>query len=345
MNDLIEQANPLEKMQLASAGANHAVVAIESKRAVAEALGKIQIAKTFPRSLQAAISEFKESCKIIEFAQTAFYAVPNRGSGPSIRFAEEAARCYGNFLYGHKELSRSNGRSVVEVFAWDMEKNNESTRQITIEHIVDIKGGGTKVLKDQADIDNRIANVASKQMRGRILAILPKGLIQIGIAEAKKTLAGDNSEPMSARIQKMTDAFGQFSVTNKHLEAFIGHSLDNVTNDEFVDLLGAYTAIKEGAKASEYFDLTEAKADAAGVNLNAAITAASAPAAATPPAPKPAAARTPSPRTTAQAQAQGKSTTATATKAPASQSPAEEENQQSDGANAGDNAEQGGPLF
>lgn len=343
MQDLIEQTNPLEKMQLAAAGANHSVVAIESKRAVAEALGQIQIAKAYPRSEQRAITMLKEACKIPEFASTAFYSVPNRGSGPSIRFAEEAARVYGNFQYGHKELERSGGRSLVEVFAWDVENNNRSTRQITIEHVVDLKGGGTKVLKDQADIDNRIANVASKQMRGRILALLPKGLVQIGIAEAKKTIAGDNTEPMSARIQKMVDAFGQFSVTTKHLETFIGHSLDNVTNDEFVDLLGAYTAIKDGAKASEFFDLTEAKTDA-GASLNAAVSAAPAAAAATPAAaPKAAAARAPAQRTTAQAKPQGQSTTTAATKTPPPQHP-ENENQD-DGANAEDQAEQGGPLF
>lgn len=263
MNDIIEQSpntpaanNPFGRMLAASGGMNSAVVAVEQERAVAEAQGKMALAKRFPRSMAQAHVDFMEACKIPEFAAVAFYSVPNRGSGPSIRFAEEAARCYGNFDYGHRELSRGDGKSVVEVYAWDMEKNNFSRRQLTIEHIVDTKNG-PKVLRDQADIDNRIANVASKQIRGRILALLPKGIVMAGQAECKKTIAGNNDKPIAQRVRDMTGAFAKFGVTIKHLEEHLKHGVDDTTLDELVDLTGIYNAIKEGAKASEYFQLEE----------------------------------------------------------------------------------------
>lgn len=305
MNDIIESSSPIGAGLPAESGMNHSVTTIESRRAVAEALGQIQIAKTFPRSEMRAVAMLKESCKIPEFASAAFYAVPNRGSGPSIRFAEEAARVYGNFTYGHRELERSKGRSLVEVFAWDIENNNRSTRQITVEHVVDTKNGPKK-LTDQADIDNRIANVASKQMRGRILALLPKSLVMIGIAEAKKTISGNNTLPMAQRIQRVIDLFARISVSTKHLEAYIGHSMDAVTEDEFADLQGVFNAIKEGAKASEYFDLG-GNEQAQGQTLAAALE--KAPAAEQAPAP---AARTTTRRTTTQAQAKPRETPAEA---------------------------------
>jgi hypothetical protein len=271
-------------------GANVGAVAIEQERAIAEAQGQMVLAKRFPRSTASATAELREACKSLEFASTAFYAVPNRGSGPSIRLAEEVARCYGNFQYGHKELSRTPGQSEIEVFAWDMERNNHSRRQITVLHIVDTKHGPKKLV-DQADIDNRIANVASKQMRGRILALLPKSLVAMAVEECRKTLAGNNDEPISARVNRMTAAFAKMGVTDKMLAKYIGHGLDSVTSDELVDLTGVHTAIKEGAKPSEYFTPDDEDAAAAGVEAvkkMAEANKAAAPAPASAPAPSPA---------------------------------------------------------
>lgn len=268
---------PFQRMLAAQGGANVGAIAIEQERAIAEAQGQLTLAKRFPRSMTGAMTEFLETCKSPDFAATAFYSVPNRGSGPSIRFAEEAARCYGNFQYGHRELSRSEGKSEVEVFAWDMQNNNYSKRQITVMHIRDTKNG-PQPLRDQADIDNRIANVASKQMRGRILALLPKHLVAAGQEACKRTLAGGGEKPISERIVGMVQAFNRFGVTKTHLEAHLGHGVDNTTLDELADLMGIFNAIKEGGKASEYFPLddnaTEAAATAAAITQQAKQAAA-----------------------------------------------------------------------
>lgn len=261
---------PHEQNQVAAFGArntsmpataNAGAVAIEQERAIAEAQGQLILAKKFPRNLTAAHAELMESCSVRAFAETAFYSVPNRGSGPSIRFAEEVARVYGNFQYGHRELGRGDGKSEVEVYAWDMEKNNYSKRQITVLHVVDTKNGPRK-LTDQADIDNKIANVASKQIRGRILALLPKWLVADAIEKCKQTLAGASTEPVSVRVRKMTQAFAKYGVVEKHLAEYLGHPLDETTLDELIDLTGVFNAIKEGAKASEYFGGKEEQAEA-----------------------------------------------------------------------------------
>ena len=263
---------PFSRMLASAGGMNAGAIAIEQERAVAEAQGQLTLAKRFPRSMTGAMTEFLESCKSPEFAQTAFYSVPNRGSGPSIRFAEEAARCYGNFQYGHRELSRTDGKSEIEVFAWDMQNNNYSKRQITVMHVRDTKSGPMP-MRDQNDIDNRIANVASKQMRGRILALLPKHLVAAGQEACKRTLAGGGEKPLSERIVGMVQAFGRFGVNRTHLEAHLGHGVDNTTLDELADLMGIFNAIKEGGKASEYFPLNESGAQAVEAeSTGAAIT-------------------------------------------------------------------------
>lgn len=244
-----------------AAGTNVGAVAIEQERAIAEAQGQLILAKKFPRNLTASHAELMESCSIKSFAEAAFYSVPNRGSGPSIRFAEEVARVYGNFQYGHRELGRADGKSEVEVYAWDMEKNNRSIRQITVMHVLDTKNGA-KRLTDQADIDNKIANVASKQIRGRILALMPKWIVADAIERCKATLAGTTDEPVSVRVRKMSQAFSKYGVTVDHLEKHLGHGLDDTTVDEIVELVGIFNAIKEGAKPSDFFSAKEAEAEA-----------------------------------------------------------------------------------
>lgn len=245
--------------------ANTGSVSVEQSRAIAEAQGQLILAKRFPRDLNAAYAELMEACKLPALASVAFYTLPRGKSsvtGPSIRLAEEIARVYGNFQYGHRELSRDDKKSEVEVYAWDMEKNNYSKRQITVMHVLDTKEGPRK-LRDQKDIDDKIANVASKQVRGRILALVPKWLSEAAITACRETLAGKSEIPVAERVRKMTQAFAKFGVTTKHLEGFLGHSLDAVDTDEIADLTGIFNAIKDGAKIADYFGEVETEANVA----------------------------------------------------------------------------------
>lgn len=300
MNDI---TNPLDHLPRRDNGLNAGAVSIEQERAIAEARGQIQLAKMFPRSIAEATAELVEACKSPEFAAAAFYSVPNRGSGPSIRFAEEVARCYGNFEYGHRELSRSEGKSEIEVFAWDKQKNNYSKRQITVLHVRDTKNGSYP-LRDQADIDNRIANVASKQMRGRILALLPKSMVQLGIEECKKTLAGGNQQSIGQRVQKMVSAFAGYGVTPANLSAYLGHSIDNCSADDLTDLVGVFNALREGARVADYFEQlpnsepVQKLPGAANDNKPASIAAAVQQAAAEQPEPEPEPEAAPAPKKT-----------------------------------------------
>jgi hypothetical protein len=257
---------------------NAGAVSIEIERAIAEAQGQLIMAKRFPRDLVSANAELMDSCKILGMAEVAFYSIPQGGqkvTGPSIRLAEEIARVYGNFEYGHRELSRVEagpgpkdfGRSEIEVYAWDKQTNNRTIRQITVLHVLDTKDGPRK-LRDQKDIDNKIANVASKQTRGRILQMMPKWMVEGAIAECRKTLAGDNSEPVTVRVRKMASAFAALGVTQDHLVKYLGHALDATLPDEIADLMGVYTAIKEGTPASEFFGAEEDQSAAkAGASL------------------------------------------------------------------------------
>ena len=78
---------------------NQGTIAIESQRAIAEAQAKLLVAQRFPRDEIAAYNRMYRACQRKSFAEKAFFNFPRAGgsvSGPTIRLAEELARCWGS---------------------------------------------------------------------------------------------------------------------------------------------------------------------------------------------------------------------------------------------------------
>lgn len=243
---------------------NQGTVAIEASRAIAEAQGKLVIAKRFPRDEVQAYNRVAQACQRKGIAEKAFYSY-NRGggtvSGPTIRFAEELARCWGNIDYGIKELSQDDGKSEMQAYAWDLETNAQSVQNFTNPHIREV-GGKAKILTSQRDIYEINANMGARRLRSRILAILPTDLVDMAINECKKTLAGNNDEPLIDRVKKMIVAFGKIGVTQEQIEKRLGRKVDTMTVDDFTDYVGIYNAIKQGeSKIAEWFEAEKIASD------------------------------------------------------------------------------------
>ena len=243
---------------------NQGTVAIEASRAIAEAQGKLVIAKRFPRDEVQAYNRVAQACQRKGIAEKAFYSY-NRGggtvSGPTIRFAEELARCWGNIDYGIKELSQDEGKSEMQAYAWDLETNAQSVQNFTNPHIREV-GGKAKILTSQRDIYEINANMGARRLRSRILAILPTDLVDMAINECKKTLAGNNDEPLIDRVKKMIVAFGKIGVTQDQIEKRLGRKVDTMTIDDFTDYIGIYNAIKQGeSKIAEWFEAEKVASD------------------------------------------------------------------------------------
>lgn len=236
---------------------NQGTVLIESSRAIAEAQGKLIIAKRFPRDEITAYAKAIEACRRPAMAEKAFYSFP-RGretvEGPTIRFAEELARCWGNIDYGIKELSQDDGKSEMQAYAWDLETNAQSVQNFTNPHQREVKGKMV-ALTSQRDIYENNANMATRRLRARILAILPSWFVDDCIAECKKTLAGQNDAPLIDRVKKMVVQFSKYGVTQEMVERRLKRKIDTMTADDFVEYTGIFNAIKNGeSRTSEWFD-------------------------------------------------------------------------------------------
>lgn len=236
---------------------NQGTVAIEASRAIAEAQGKLVIAKRFPRDEVQAYAKAMEACQRPNMAEKAFYAFPRGGQtveGPTIRFAEELARCWGNIDYGIKELSQDNGKSEMQAYAWDLETNAQSVQNFTNPHQRE-QGKKMVTLTSQRDIYENNANMATRRLRARILAILPSWFVEDCITECKKTLAGKNDTPLVDRVKKMVVQFAKMGVTQEQIERRLKRKIDTMNSDDFTEYIGIYNAIKQGeSKISDWFE-------------------------------------------------------------------------------------------
>ena len=243
---------------------NQGAVAIEASRAIAEAQGKLVIAKRFPRDEVQAYAKAMEACQRPTMAEKAFYSFP-RGNqtveGPTIRFAEELARCWGNIDYGIKELSQDEGKSEMQAYAWDLETNAQSIQNFTNPHQREV-GKKMQTLTSLRDIYENNANMATRRLRSRILAILPSWFVEDAIAECKKTLAGRNDLPLVDRVKKMVVQFAKLGVTQEQIEGRLKKKIDTMNADDFVEYVGIYNAIKNGeSKISEWFESQKVASD------------------------------------------------------------------------------------
>ena len=249
---------------------NQGTIAIEASRAIAEAQGKLVIAKRFPRDEVQSYAKAMEACQRPTMAAKAFYSFPRGGQtveGPTIRFAEELARCWGNIDYGIKELSQDDGKSEMQAYAWDLETNAQSVQNFTNPHKREKTDKRTKTvvmetLTGQRDIYENNANMATRRLRSRILAILPAWFVEDAIAECKKTLAGQNDTPLIDRVKKMVVQFAKLGVTQEMIEKRLKRKVDTMTSDDFVEYVGIYNAVKGGeSKIADWFDARKEASD------------------------------------------------------------------------------------
>jgi hypothetical protein len=247
--------NPFQRHGI-SEHANAGTVEIESARAIAEAQGKLVIAKRFPRNEALAFDEAMQACRRSGLAEDAFWSFP-RGretiTGSSIHLARELARVWGNIEYNIRELSRKDGVSEMQAFAWDLQTNTLVTQNFTVRHWRDTKSGGY-ALTDERDIYELTANQGARRLRSCIFGVLPSDLVRAAEDECKRTLAGSNDMPIKDRARQMVASFSKLGVTAAMIEARLGHSLDNVLPEELGELRTIYTSIKSGVtKAGEWF--------------------------------------------------------------------------------------------
>lgn len=241
------------------------LISVNENRAIHEVQASFVIAKKFPRNESESFSKIINACRRPFLAEQAIYAYPKGGKlveGPSIRLAEVLLSSWGNCESGVIEISQSNGISIAQSYAIDLETNTRVIKTFHVTHKIWTKNG-IKHITDPRDIYELIANQGARRMRSCILAIIPADISEAAKEECKKTLA-NSSEPISERIRKLILAFqDDFGIKVEHLEKKLGHKLDSIIETELVTLRGIYRSLRDGMSSREdFFDLgLESKAN------------------------------------------------------------------------------------
>lgn len=239
----------------------------QSAQAVALVQARFTLARRFPRDLDDVRVALLKECKRPGFAAVARYARPVGGGkvaeGPSIRFAEAAARHMGNMDAGVATLHDDADKRIVRVAAMDLETNAAFSKDLTIAKTGErrhLKSGQkplgyrTNSFGDQVFIvrleDSEIpvkenAEV-SKVLRVLLLRLIPGWLLEECEAAIVRTLSDADAKDPDAARRALVDAFASVGVKAADLAAYLKHDLDGCSPAELVRLRAIFATIKDG---------------------------------------------------------------------------------------------------
>ena len=222
--------------------------AVEQSRAIAQVQAAAVMARQFPRSTQAAISEMRDACGRTELAKRAFFKFPRGGesvTGASVYLARELARIWGNIDYGLNELRRddTHGQSEMQAYAWDLQTNARSTRTFVIEHARDTKQG-RKQLTDLRDISDNNNNFGARAVREMIFATLPQWFTDMAQEVCRETLKNGGGVPLPTRVANALAAYKRARITPSQLATRVGTEPDAWTHEDVTDLEILYRSLQ-----------------------------------------------------------------------------------------------------
>lgn len=237
--------------------------AIEQARAVAEVQAAVVVAQQVPRDMGRAEADMRDTCGRLAMANRAFYAVPNRGNGPTVHLMRELARIWGNVQYGVHELRRDDegGFSEVQAFAWDVQTNTRSTRTFVAPH-ARMKGRDRQKLTDLGDIYLSNQNVGARAVRECISTVLPTWFTEEAQDICRATLENGEGKPLGARIDEMVAAFQAIGITSAQMETKIGRKRGSWTPGDVAEMRIVYTSItRDGLDKAEAFPVARVTAE------------------------------------------------------------------------------------
>lgn len=253
-----------------------AIAAAEAVKARIQSL--YVMAHYHPRDPNGARQNILHACKRTGFAEKVEFSKPVGGKqikGPSVRFAETALKEWGNVLTESQILHEDEKVRRSKVFCTDLEKNVTYSRDISVSKTVErrnptddrevlgerknTKGETVYIVRATEDeMQNKESALISKAFRNEGLRLIPTDIIDEAIEQARETLKERDRKDPDAAKKQMLDAFGDIGVRPKDIEAYLGHSLEQLVPAELQTLRGMFRAIRDGeATWKEYLEKGE----------------------------------------------------------------------------------------
>lgn len=209
---------------------------------------QISTAKAFPRNIRRSTENALAIVTIdTETAKTCTYSVPRGGkaiTGPSVHLAKILAQVWGNLRIEAKVVAVDATQVTSEAVCFDLENNLAIKTQVKRS----IMGRTGRFSEDMVTVTGNAAN--SIALRNAVLSVIPRAIVDKVYNAAKATITGDVSDKnklLVKRKQVFDGLMEGLGLTEKEVLSAIGKaSVDFVTADDLVVLIGIGTAIKDG---------------------------------------------------------------------------------------------------
>ena len=215
-----------------------------------------------PRNIEYARQQLLKACDNKTFALSSWYKIPNRGEGFTIRFAEEALRCFGNVFPETMTVYENEQLRMLRITVTDLESNLSYSSEIIIQKTIERKNSqGRAVIGERLNssgekvfiVEATDAEVFLKQNILRSKAIRTDGLRLIPswlkdeakqhiFEAAQKEIKGD----LDGARRKLIDSFAEIGVKVPDLEAYLFHTTERMDPKEVSDLRSIWVAVTNG---------------------------------------------------------------------------------------------------
>jgi hypothetical protein len=218
-----------------------------------------------PRDFFEVAQKLEKECMRPSFAKKARYFKPIGAgiSGPSIRFAETAARLSGNISTESLVVLETDEKRLIKVIVTDCETNAVYSQDVIIDKTVErsnppkdaeivrsrTNSYGKPVFIIRAtedDLQNKQNAMVSKAIRNKILRLIPADIVESCMDTCAKIIKDENAKDPESAKKSLIEAFFRIGIKVPEITEYIGHSLDTIKPEEMADLQAIGLAIKEG---------------------------------------------------------------------------------------------------
>ena len=185
--------------------------------------------------------------------------------GFSIRFAEAAYQALGNIDVAAIPIYSDNSVTVLRCQAVDLETNASWKVDVSVPKTVErrkLKKGQRAidtrqnswgdtvyiVPADPADHEKDLGAIGSKKIRDLILRLLPADVKEACEAQVRATMTDQFRKQAAEVVAKLCASFGKLKppVAKDAIAAYLGHPVEQLTEDEYLSLRAIYMGVSEG---------------------------------------------------------------------------------------------------
>jgi hypothetical protein len=247
------------------------------------------IAKRFPRDMDQVRIAVLKDCRRPRFAEKARYKKPTGSKwnpatrqaedqfaeGPSIRFAEAAARAFGNIHPTIVTLQDDDEKRVLHASVTDFESNLSWGKDFTVEKTVErsklrtVWEGQGQERKQVAvpplftrsntagkavyvypttddELQQKEGRLASIIIRNLIVRVLPADLVEEAMEVVVETLTKKIKDDPEGERKRLIDAFAAIGITPAMLAEYLLKPVAGLDPAELLELRGIYQSLKDG---------------------------------------------------------------------------------------------------